>query len=126
MREVHVDAIASAISEMCQSAGVALTDDMLQALEKAYRDEQSPLGRHAIRILLDNARLATATGVPYCQDCGVAIVFARVGQDCHVVGGALSEAINEGFAAASRRATCAPRCSNPPWIAGTRGITRLR
>lgn len=109
MREVHVDAIASAISEMCQSAGVALTDDMLQALEKAYRDEQSPLGRHAIRILLDNARLATATGVPYCQDCGVAIVFTRVGQDCHVVGGALSEAINEGvrrgFAAGYMRAS---------------------
>lgn len=96
MREVHVDRIAQAVSEMCQLAGITLTDDMLRALEQAYRDEASPLGKHALRILLENARLATETGVPYCQDCGVTVVFATLGQDCHVAGGSLTEAINEG------------------------------
>lgn len=96
MREVSVEAVAAAVSGMCQSAAVTLTDDMLQALEQAYRDEESRLGKRALRILLENARLATETGLPYCQDCGVTVVFVELGQDCRVVGGALTEAINEG------------------------------
>jgi fumarate hydratase subunit alpha len=97
MRDVHVDQITKAVSEMCQSAGVTLSDDMLEALQKAHREEESPLGKHALEILLENAEMATESVLPYCQDCGFSVVFAKLGQDCHVVGGSLTEAINEGI-----------------------------
>jgi fumarate hydratase subunit alpha len=96
MREIHVDQIAAAVSAMCQEAGIDIGEDMFEALEQALRTEESPLGKHVLQILLENARMAKDEGLPYCQDCGVAVFFVELGQEVHIQGGGLTEAINEG------------------------------
>ncbi len=96
MREIHVDTIVSAVSAMCQEAAIDIGEDMFEALEHALATEESPLGKHVLGILLENARMARDEALPYCQDCGVAAFFVDLGQEVHVVGGGLSEAIDEG------------------------------
>lgn len=96
MHDIHVDTIVSAVSAMCQEAAVDTGDDMFAALEQALATEESPLGKHVLGILLENAHMAREERLPYCQDCGVAAFFVDVGQDARIVGGDLTEAINEG------------------------------
>jgi fumarate hydratase subunit alpha len=96
MREVHVDQIVDAVATICQDAAVDIGDDMFEALERAIQKEESPLGRHALEILLENAHLARRTKIPYCQDCGYTVLFAAVGQDVHIAGGGLTEALQAG------------------------------
>jgi fumarate hydratase subunit alpha len=98
MREIHVRQVTDTVAALCQEAAVAIGEDVFQALEEGFAREESPLGRHALSVLMENARLARAEGSPYCQDCGVVIIFADVGQDCHVVGGPLTEALHAGVA----------------------------
>ena len=67
-----------------------------QAIDNAISQEESPLGKDMLRIVKENARLAADTGEAICQDTGLAVVFLEIGQDVHVVGGDLCEAVNEG------------------------------
>ncbi len=96
MREIPVETIVEAVSGICREAAFDIGEDMFEALEHAYATEVSPLGKHALQILLENARMAKDERLPYCQDCGVAVFFVEVGQEVHILGGALTDAINEG------------------------------
>jgi len=96
MRTIKAAAVTEAVSNLFNQANYTLGEDVLAALDKARREEESPLGREAIDVILENARVAAAEKVPLCQDCGTAVVFLEIGQDVHVVEGDLYDAVNEG------------------------------
>jgi fumarate hydratase subunit alpha len=96
MREVTAAKVTEAVAKVCVEANVRLGDDVLAALERAREREESPTGRQILEELLENARLAREDEVPVCQDTGFAIFFVEFGQDVHLTGGTLAEAINEG------------------------------
>jgi fumarate hydratase subunit alpha len=77
-------------------ANYGLGPDVIAALEKARDTEESPAGREVLATILENARVAGSERIPLCQDCGTAVVFLELGQDVHVTGGDLTEAVNEG------------------------------
>lgn len=96
VREIQAEEITKTIRRLCIEANTILGDDVIQAFEKAKEGEESPVGRDILRQLLNNAKIAREEGLPLCQDTGLAVVFVEMGQDVHVIGGDLSEAINEG------------------------------
>jgi fumarate hydratase subunit alpha len=96
MREIHVSAIADAVKKLCMEANVSLEPDVLRAFDRALGTERSPAGRQVLQILKDNAELARTRRIPYCQDTGMVVCFVELGQDVHVTGGGLEDAINEG------------------------------
>jgi len=98
MRELDCGLITEAVSEMCVTANCRLGDEVKAALARAERLETNPLGRAVLRTLLENAALAEAENIPLCQDTGLAVVFLEVGQDLHLTGGSLYEAVNAGVA----------------------------
>jgi len=96
MRELHVDQIRHAVRRLCQEATSLLPEDVLDALKRARQQEESPLAQKVLDQILRNADLAREEMLPLCQDTGTAIIFLEVGQDVHVVGGALLDALREG------------------------------
>lgn len=96
MKTIHVDDITKNIKEMCMEANYFLSEDMRQALDKAAKEEKSPLGCQVLGQLKENLTVAGKSQIPICQDTGMAVVFAEVGQEVHMEGGSLSEAIHEG------------------------------
>jgi fumarate hydratase subunit alpha len=96
MREIKAEKITETIARLCQQTNYELGDDVLAALERAEQAEESPLGRAILRELLENAQIAREGVFPLCQDCGTAVVFLDVGQDVHIVGGQLQDAVDEG------------------------------
>ncbi|MCK9221485.1 MAG: fumarate hydratase [Limnochordia bacterium] len=98
VRDIHVGQIAQTVAELSIEANTRVGTDVIQALEKAVGEEESPLGKRVLHQLLDNHRLAAQAGVPVCQDTGTAVVFLEIGQDVHLVGGDLTEAVNQGIA----------------------------
>jgi fumarate hydratase subunit alpha len=96
MREIHVSAIADAVKKLCMEANYELEPDMLRAFDQALSTERSPAGRQVLQILKDNAELARTRRIPYCQDTGMVVCFVEIGQDVHVTGGLLTDAIDEG------------------------------
>ena len=96
MRKIRTEQIVQAVREMCMEANYDLGSEMLKALEEALQVEESPIGKDILRQLIDNARIAREERVPMCQDCGMTMVFAEIGQDVHIVGSYWLDAINEG------------------------------
>lgn len=96
MRNINTDEIIKNIREMCIEANHFLSPDMKKVFEKAADEETSPLGRQILRQLKENLEIAGSDMIPICQDTGMAVVFISVGQEVHVEGGSLTEAINEG------------------------------
>lgn len=96
MRELEVSVVSRAVEELCITACYDLPEDVLQALEGARRIEESDVGREALGICVENAKVAAKERVPICQDTGVTIVFLELGQDVHLVGGDLYAAVAEG------------------------------
>jgi len=96
MRDIKASAVTGAVSSLFQQAGYQLGDDVLAALQKARQDETSPLGRETLDAILENANIAAAGETPLCQDCGLAVVFLEIGQEAHITGGDLNEAVNAG------------------------------
>ncbi|MBR5798478.1 MAG: fumarate hydratase [Lachnospiraceae bacterium] len=96
MRTIHVDEVIQNVKEMCIEANHFLSADMKAALLDAKASEKSPLGRQILEQLDDNLRIASEDMIPICQDTGMAVVFAEVGQEVFVEGGLLTDAINEG------------------------------
>ncbi len=99
VREVHVDQIEQAVKELCITATHVLPDDVVAALQRAKDTEASPLGKQILVELLENVDLAKREMLPLCQDTGTAVVMVEVGQDVHIVGGSLQDAINRGVGA---------------------------
>ena len=96
MREVRYEDIVRAVKEIAIKANYELPEDVVYAFESALEREESELGREVIRQILLNAQTAKEEGMAYCQDTGVAVVFVDIGQDVHVVGGYIGDAITEG------------------------------
>ncbi|MDP2873512.1 MAG: fumarate hydratase [Bacillota bacterium] len=96
MREVNAADITAATREMCIEACCVLPDDVRAALERARTAEESELGREVLSLLIENADIAAGQQVPLCQDTGLAIFYVEVGQEVHVTGAGLREAIDEG------------------------------
>jgi len=96
MREVNVSIITDNIKEMCIEANHFLTDDMKNVFENAVKNEESALGKQVLGQLEENLKVAGEDMIPICQDTGMAVVFINVGQDVHLIGGDITDAINEG------------------------------
>ncbi|MBR5421676.1 MAG: fumarate hydratase [Lachnospiraceae bacterium] len=96
MRQIAAEDISKAIAELCIEANYGLAPDMCSALDKAAEQESSPLGRKVLGQLQENLRIAGEEDIPICQDTGMAVVFAEVGQEVHIDGGWIEDAVNEG------------------------------
>ena len=96
MRNINTEEIVKNIKEMCIEANHFLSADMKKVFEKAADEETSPLGRQILGQLKENLEIAGNDMIPICQDTGMAAVFVKVGQEVHIEGGALTDAINEG------------------------------
>ncbi len=96
MRELDVADITRNIAEMCPAVNYALSPDMEAALSEAAQSEESPLGQKVLGQLEENLQIAETEQIPICQDTGMAVVFLEIGQDVHLTGGSLEDAVNEG------------------------------
>ncbi len=98
MREIAFQALSDAVRELCIRANTALPCDLRAAIEGAEKTEASPVGRAILGDLVENYTFAGEKGLPICQDTGMAVVFIEWGQDCHLTGGSLEEAVDDGVA----------------------------
>ncbi|MDD6572218.1 MAG: fumarate hydratase [Thermoflexaceae bacterium] len=96
MRTVKTETIIENIKEMCIEATHFLSDDMKQVFEEAVQTEESPLGKQILNQLQENLEIAGNDMIPICQDTGMAVIFVKIGQEVHIEGGSLTDAINEG------------------------------
>lgn len=97
MREVQYEDIKSAVAKLAIEACCIQTRDIKEAFALAKKTEASPLGQNILDTLIENGKVAQKNMMPICQDTGMTVVFAEVGQDVHIVGGYLEDAINEGI-----------------------------
>ena len=97
MRTISTDEIIKNIKEMCIEANYYLSDDMKQKIDHACQMEESPLGRQILSQLEENMQIAEDNQIPICQDTGMAVVFLKIGQDVHIEGMNLEDAVNEGI-----------------------------
>lgn len=96
MRTVHTDRIKEAVKEMCIEANLALSKDVEGRICSAGKTETSELGQKILSQLEENMRIAKEESIPICQDTGMAIIFLELGQEVHLTGAYLEDAINEG------------------------------
>ncbi|MCQ2434838.1 MAG: fumarate hydratase [Oscillospiraceae bacterium] len=99
MREIHVDTIEKTIRDLCIQANKVLPESLECCIRDGKDKEQSEAGKSVFDDLCANLDAARETGLPICQDTGMAVIFLRVGQDVHITGGDLREAVNRGVAA---------------------------
>lgn len=96
MREIDVKMISDNVAEMCIEANYYLSEDMKSCLNNAVESETGELGKKVLNSLKENLDIAANDMIPICQDTGMAVVFIKVGQDVHLTGGNIEEAINNG------------------------------
>ena len=96
MREIDAAEITKTVTRLFIEANYHLTDDVLEALQRAQDTEESPVGKEVLGQLIRNADIAAKEQIALCQDCGAAIVFLELGQEVHITGGDLNTAINAG------------------------------
>jgi fumarate hydratase subunit alpha len=96
MREINISEIIAAVRKLCIDANYYLSDDIKQKLEEAYKEENWSIAKDILEKILVNAGIAKNEKMPMCQDTGMTCVFIELGQDVHVIGGGLEDAINEG------------------------------
>jgi len=96
MREINVSSIISSVKRMCIDSNCILNDDVYNSISKAQENETSEIGKNILKQLVENAELAKQKMKPICQDTGMAVIFVEIGQDVHITGGLITEAINEG------------------------------
>lgn len=96
MREITFEEIAQAVEQLCIKAAVDLPCDTARLLEAAEKSESSPAGKQALADIIENFKYARTSGIPICQDTGMAVIFAEIGQEVHISGGLFNDAVNEG------------------------------
>ncbi len=96
MRTIYTQEIIDNVKEMCIEANIHLSKDMEKAVRESVSTEDSPLGKQILNQLCENLDIAAADSIPICQDTGMAVFFVNVGQDVHIEGMSISDAINEG------------------------------
>ncbi len=97
MKTIHTDTIIKSIKEMCIEANYSLSPDMENEIRDSISKEQSTIGKQILSQLDENMEIAKSDNIPICQDTGMAIVFIKIGQDVHIEGMNLEDAINEGI-----------------------------
>lgn len=113
MRDIHTDEIISAIENLFIDANINLPENVYKAIGDAVEKERSPVGKEVLKELLRNADAARQEHMPICQDTGVAVTFLEVGQDVHIVGGGLAEAVSEGVRRAYKKGYLRKSCCHP-------------
>ena len=96
MRTINTDIIIDTVKEMCISANIYLAPDMEERMREAAKEEDGILGKQIMNQLIENMEIAGSDRIPICQDTGMAVFFVNVGQDLHIEGMNLTDAINEG------------------------------
>ena len=96
LRSINVGENKKNVKEMCIEANHYLSPDMDAAMKKAEQEEKAPLGKQILEQLQENLKIAAEEMIPICQDTGMAVVFLEIGQDVHLEGGLLEDAVNEG------------------------------
>lgn len=96
MREIEASLITSAVKQLFIKASYHLPEDVKNALLKAIQNETTNAAKQVLEILLENAQIAAQNDFPLCQDTGMAFVFVELGQDVHICGGLLEDAVNAG------------------------------
>lgn len=96
MRSIDAKDITKLVRELCMQANYVLPEDIRQSYIDGRDNEKSPLGREIFGKMIENCDIAKKNSVAICQDCGMAVVFVEVGQDVHIVGGLLEDAVEEG------------------------------
>lgn len=96
MREISAHKIKETVQQLCLESNTRLSEDVIEALNKALKNETSPSGREILRQILRNAEIARKEKLPLCQDTGTAVVFIDLGQEVRIIDGSLEEAVNEG------------------------------
>ena len=97
MRTIHTDEITENIKEMCMQVNVRLSDDVKAALLAGKEKEESVIGRQILGQLEENMKIAATENIPICQDTGMTVVFLKIGQEVHIEGGFVGDAVNEGI-----------------------------
>jgi fumarate hydratase subunit alpha len=113
MREVSVNEIIDAVEKLFIDANINLPEDVIEGLSAAIDREESPAGKEVLKELIKNAEIAKLQQIPICQDTGLAVTFVEVGQDVHIAGGSLNEAIAEGVRRAYRNGYLRKSCCDP-------------
>jgi fumarate hydratase subunit alpha len=113
MRQIEVKTIIAAVKNAAIAANYEQDEDMLAAFARGEQEEESAAGREIFRQLLENARIAHEERIPLCQDCGLAVIFAEMGQEVHIEGGdfeaALQEGVRQGYREGNlRKSLCHP------------------
>lgn len=96
MRIINIKEITKTVKELSIEANYYLPDDIKEAIEKAEKNEKWPIANNILNKIIENSHIAAREKIPICQDTGMACVFIDIGQDVHIIGGNLEEAINEG------------------------------
>jgi len=96
MRTVNINEIIEAVERLCQESNYNLNDDIKNGLKKGVQTEMSENGKEILEQIIENAEIARKERMAICQDTGMAVVFLEIGQDVHITGGSLTDAINEG------------------------------
>lgn len=97
MRIVHTDQIIKNIKEMCIEANYTLASDVEERVRGAFSQENSLLGKRILGQLSENLDIAKSDSIPICQDTGMAVIFLKLGQEVHIEGENLEDAVNEGI-----------------------------
>ena len=98
MRTINVEQITEEVAQMCKEAAYYLPQDVYEALKRGRATEESPVGCDVLDQIIRNSEIAREEDRPICQDTGMTIIFLEIGQDLHIEGGNLYEAINAGVA----------------------------
>jgi len=96
MKEIHSEQIIDAVERLCIEANYDLGNDVMEGFKRAISQETSEQGKEILQLLIENAEIAHEERVPMCQDTGMAVLFVELGQDLHIIGGQLTDALNEG------------------------------
>ena len=121
MRELPAQSITEAVAALIVEANMVLGDDIVATLKSCVKSEASNVGREVLSQIVENAEIARADRVPLCQDTGLAVVFLEVGQDVHITGGGVREAVDEGVRRGVGRGYLRASVVSPPF--GTRKNT---
>lgn len=96
MREIDTSEVITAVKKMCIEANYSLSKDVVEKIENSYKEEEWPVAHNILGKILENIEIAKEDQVPICQDTGMACIFVEIGQEVHITGGSLEDAINEG------------------------------
>ena len=102
MREIDASLITEKVKQLVMDTEYFIPQDFINAIEKAIPKEESPMGQEILKTILDNAKVAAEEKVAYCQDTGYPVFFVDIGQDVHIKGGHITDAINEAVREATK------------------------